>query len=308
MRHRAIPSPLAAAAPAAIVGALAALLAAPTSAPAQDFEDVEIRTTHVRGSIHMLQGSGGNIGVLTGDDGTLIVDDQYAPLTERIRSAIAELTDHPVSFLINTHWHFDHSDGNENFGRAGALIVSQENSRERMTRDQFVSIFERDQEAYSEEGLPKVTFDESMRFHLNDETIDVFHPGPAHTDGDALIYFRDTNVVHTGDVFVRYGFPFIDQPNGGSIDGILRAVETLAEITDDETIFIPGHGDLSDRSDLLAYGEMLSTIRARVWRQLEEGRSLEDVIESDPTEGYPEQGIATDDFVRTVYESLRAAR
>ena len=157
-------------------------------AMAQDFDAVEITVVPVTESIYMLQGSGGNIGVIVGDDGTFIVDDQYAPLTDKIVEAIAGITDDPVDFVINTHWHFDHTGGNENFGRMGAVIVSHENSRQRMTTDQLVELFDTEQTAYSPEGLPKITFDQSVRFHLNGETLDVFHVRPAHTDGDAVVY------------------------------------------------------------------------------------------------------------------------
>lgn len=288
---------------------LIALTLIATPALAQDEEDfsaVEVRSTRVSDSIYMLEGSGGNIAVCIGEDGTFIVDDQFAPLTDRITAAIAQLTDRPVGFVINTHWHYDHTDGNENFGEAGALIVSHENSRRRMETDQFLELFGRPQPAYSAAGLPKITFSRSMSFHLNDEVIDVFHRGAAHTDGDAVIYFRTSNIVHSGDVFVRYGFPYIDQPNGGSIQGMIRTVEYLASITDTETKFIPGHGQLSTRDDLLAYGAMLRTIRDRVQAQINQGRSLEQVIASNPTEGYEERGTGRADFAKIVYDSLRA--
>lgn len=301
-RPRARPTPIATLVPALVFAASAGAVAA------QDLQDVEITVVPVTESIYMLQGSGGNIGVSIGDDGTFIVDDQFAPLTEKIVDAIAGLTDHPVDFVINTHWHWDHTDGNENLGRMGSVIVSHENSRRRMTSDQIIELFDHRQEAYAPEGLPKITFDESVRFHLNGETIDVFHLGPAHTDGDAMVYFRDANVMHTGDVFVRYGFPFIDQPNGGSVNGIIDAVERVAERTDAETVFIPGHGPLSDRDDLLAFGEMLATIRDRVVAGIEEGRSFEEIVASDPTRGYPERGTETEAFLRLVYDSLMDER
>ncbi len=192
--------------------AILGLLVCPALGSAQNFDDIQIRTTRVAESIYMLEGSGGNIAVSIGDDGTFIVDDQFAPLTDKIVAAIAELTDHPVDFVVNSHWHFDHTDGNENLGRAGAIIVAQDNSRQRMETEQIISLNGRVQTPYNEVGLPKITFLESMRFYYNDNVVDVIYTGPGHTDGDAQVYFRDSNVIHTGDMFVRYGIPFIDQP------------------------------------------------------------------------------------------------
>lgn len=280
------------------------LVTVPVHATAQDFDEVQIRVEQVSESIYMLVGSGGNIAVSVGEDGTFMVDDQYAPLTEKIVTAIAGFTDDPVDFVINTHWHVDHTDGNENFGGAGAVIVSHANSRRRMETDQLIELFEVRQEAYSREGLPKITFDESVRFHLNGETIDVFYLGRAHTDGDAIVYFRDSNVVHTGDVFVRYGLPFIDQPNGGSINGIISVVNQVAELTDEDTVFIPGHGQLSSRGDLLEFHDMLVNIRDRVQTLIQEGRSLEEIAAVNPAEGYPATFVSSEAFLRLVYDSL----
>jgi cyclase len=287
---------------------LTLLLLSPGAATAQDFDAVEIQIERVAESIYMLVGLGGNIGVSIGEDGTFIVDDQFAPLTEKIVAAIASLTDDPVDFVINTHWHYDHTDGNENFGGAGAVIVSHENSRRRMEVDQLVELFDLTQTAYDRVGLPKVTFDESVRFHLNGETIDVFYLGAAHTDGDAIVYFRDSNVVHTGDVFVRYGLPFIDQTNGGSINGTIDVVGELLDLIDDNTVIIPGHGVASRRSDLLEYRAMLVTIRDRVQGMVDEGRSFTEILEAKPAAGYPANGVAADDFLRLVYDSLRERR
>jgi len=207
--------------------AILGLLVCPALGAAQDFDNIQIQTIRVTESIYMLQGSGGNIGVSIGDDGTFIVDDQFAPLTDKIVAAIAELTDHPVDFVVNSHWHYDHTDGNENFGRAGAIIVAQDNSRRRMETEQIISLNGRVQPPYAEVGLPKITFLESMRFYYNDNVVDV---------------------IHTGDMFVRYGLPFIDQPNGGSMDGMIDALWTIAGLIDDDTIIIPGHGQLSTRT------------------------------------------------------------
>ena len=287
-----------------IIAAVGLLLLSPALALAQDFSQVQITTVPVRGSIYMLQGSGGNIGVSIGDDGTFIVDDQFAPLTEKIQTAIRALTPNPVRFVVNSHWHYDHSDGNENFGRAGALIVSQDRSRKRMESRQVVSLSGTVQEPYAPEGLPKITFHDSMRFYYNGDLIDVIHLGPAHTDGDAVVFFRDTNVVHTGDVFVRYGLPFIDNPNGGSIEGMIDFTWDIAGLIDDDTIIIPGHGQLSTRADLLAYREMLVTLRDRIRAQMAQGRSADQIVASNPTEGYAQPGAGTERWIRAAVDDL----
>ena len=270
----------------------------------QDFSQVQITTIPVRGSIHLLQGSGGNIAVSTGQDGTFIVDDQFAPLTEKIQAAIRALTPDPVEFVINSHWHYDHTGGNENFGRAGALIVSQDNSRKRMETRQVVSLNGTVQEPYSAEGLPKITFHDAMRFYYNGDLIDILHHGPGHTDGDAVVYFRDTNVVHTGDVFVRYGLPFIDNPNGGSIDGMIDATWAIAGLVDDDTVIIPGHGQLSTRADLLAYRDMLVEIRSRIRHLMAQGRSADQIVAANPTEGYAQPGAGTERWIRAAVDDL----
>jgi glyoxylase-like metal-dependent hydrolase (beta-lactamase superfamily II) len=287
------------------MSAILGLLISPALSSAQDFDNIQIRTIPVAESIYMLQGSGGNIGVSIGDDGTFIVDDQFAPLTDKIVAAIAELTDNPVEFVINTHWHYDHTDGNENFGRAGALIVAQENSRRRMESDQIISLNGRLQEAYSVEGLPKITFGESVRFYYNDDVIDVVHFGPGHTDGDAVVYFRDSNVIHTGDVFVRYGLPFIDGPNGGALEGMIDAVWDIAGLIKEDTKIIPGHGQLSTRSDLLEYRSMLVTIRGRILAQIAQGLSEDEVVAANPTRGFAQPGAGTERWVRAGYVDLR---
>ncbi len=285
--------------------AILGLLVCPALGSAQDFDNVQITTIPVTENIYVLQGSGGNIGVSIGDDGTFIVDDQYAPLTDKIVAAIAELTDHPVDFVVNSHFHYDHTDGNENFGRAGALIVAQDNSRRRMATDQVLSGSNRPQPAYSKVGLPKITFLESMRFYYNDNTIDVIYTGPGHTDGDAQVYFRDSNVIHTGDMFVRYGLPYIDHGNGGSLDGMIEALWSIAGIINDDTIIIPGHGQLSTRADLLEFRMMLVTIRGRIKDQIAQGRSVDQVVAANPARGYAEPGDGTTGWVRAAYEEYR---
>lgn len=272
----------------------------PSLALTQDFDNIEITTIPVRDNIYVMQGSGGNIGVSVGDDGVLIIDDQFAPLTNKIEAAIAELTDKPVTFVVNSHFHYDHSDGNENFGRAGAYIVAQDNSRRRMESTQVLSNG-RVQEAYDDVGLPKITFFDAMRFYFNGNAIDLVNTGAGHTDGDAQIYFRQANVIHTGDMFVRYGLPFIDQNNGGSLDGMIGALSNLAGLIDDDTIIIPGHGQLSSRDDLLEYRNMLVIIRGKLVRAKVQGLSPEEMLATEPADGYAQANDSTADWLSRAY-------
>ncbi|MFK7863427.1 MAG: MBL fold metallo-hydrolase [Pseudohongiellaceae bacterium] len=276
-----------------------------TSVLAQDFDRVQITTKPVTDNIFMLQGSGGNIGVSIGDDGTFIVDDQFAPLTDKIVSAIAELTNKPVDFVVNSHWHYDHSDGNENFGKAGAYIVAQDNSRHRMESEQVVSLNGRVQAPYNADGLPKITFMDAMNFYFNNNTINIVYTGPGHTDGDAQVFFKESNVIHTGDMFVRYGLPFIDQPNGGSTDGMIDATWKIAGMIDDDTIIIPGHGELANRNDLLEYRTMLVTIRDRLKSAISRGLSDDQIVASNPAEGYAQPGIGTERWLRAAITEYR---
>jgi glyoxylase-like metal-dependent hydrolase (beta-lactamase superfamily II) len=280
-------------------------LAAPHGGAAQDFDQIQISTTPVAGSIYMLQGSGGNIGLSIGDDGTLIVDDQFAPLTAKIQAAIGALTRNPVDFVINTHWHYDHTDGNTNFGRAGATIVAHENARTRMMGTHIVSLSNRVQEAYGPDGLPKITFYQSMRFHYNGDVIDVIHLRNAHTDGDAVVYFRDTNVLHTGDTFTRGVVPFVDQPNGGTFDGIIEAAWTMAGLINEATRIIPGHGALATRADLVAHYDKLVVIRDRLREHAARGDSPDQVVAANPLRGYGEMNAGNERWVRAGYEEYR---
>jgi cyclase len=294
-------------APGAALLAAAVLAAAP--AAAQDWEEVEIETHRLGGGLAMLVGRGGNIGVSVGEDGAFLIDDQYAPLTEKVRAAVRELApDAPVRFVVNTHWHGDHTGGNENLGRAGAVIVAHENVRERMSAPQLIAALERRVPPSPAAALPVITFAESVTLHLNGHEIHVLHVGPAHTDGDAVVHFRDANVIHAGDVFFSGMYPFVDLSSGGSVEGVIAAAERILALCDDETRIIPGHGPLSGREELLAYRDMLRLVVSRVRAGIEAGRSEEEVVRSQPTEtldtrwggGFLEPAA----FVRIVYQSL----
>ena len=272
-----------------------------TSALAQDFDNVEITTTPVRDGIYMLQGSGGNIGVSIGENGALIIDDQFAPLSNKIAAAIAELTDEGVKFVVNSHFHYDHSDGNENFGRAGAYIVAHDNARQRMESTQVLAGSGRVQEAYDDVGLPTITFFDDMRFYFNSNSIELVHTGRGHTDGDAQVYFREANVIHTGDMFVRYGLPFIDQSNGGNLDGMIDALMSIADLINDDTIIIPGHGQLSNRDDLLDFRSMLVVIRGKLVRAKVQGLSVDEMLATEPADGYAEANDSSADWLTRAY-------
>lgn len=281
--------------------ALISLVFLPLIATAQDFSNIEITTIPVRDGIYVLQGSGGNIGVSIGDDGVIIVDDQFGPLTMKIQAAIAALTDKPVTFVMNSHFHYDHTDGNTNFGRAGAYIVAQDNARKRMESTQVLSGSGRVQEAYEDVGLPKITFEDKMRFYFNGNAVDIVNTGNGHTDGDAQIFFRESNVIHTGDMFVRYGLPFIDRDNGGTADGMIEALSNIASLINDNTIIIPGHGQLSNRNDLLEFRDMLVVIRGRLVRAKVEGLSVDEMLASEPADGYAPADENTEGWLLQAY-------
>ena len=277
----------------------------PQFAQAQrNFDDVQVEATQVADNIYMLTGSGGNIGVIIGEDGTFIIDDQFAPLTDKINAAIAKLTDKPVKFVINTHWHGDHTGGNENFGKAGALIVAHDNVRERMSAKQLADAVEN---ADASKALPVVTFAEDVTFHLNGETIHAFHVDEAHTDGDAIIHFKNANVMHLGDTFFAGRFPYIDLNSGGSIDGMISSANKVLSLTNDDTKIIPGHGPLSTPGDLKKYRDVMMKVRAKIMIMVREDKTLEDVIAANPTEGYDDWGtgfINSERFITIVYNDL----
>jgi len=271
---------------------------------AQNFDTVIIKTTKVAGSVYMLEGSGGNIGVLVGNDGVILVDDQFAPLSEKIKKAIAAISDKPIKFIVNTHFHGDHSDGNKIFGGEGSIIVAQENARKRLSKDHLFTAFKQEQKAMSYEGLPKITFAESLNFNMNGETVEVIHIKNAHTDGDAAIYFKESNVLHTGDAFVRYGLPFIDDDGGGTIDGMINGAEQMLKMINDDTKIIPGHGQIASKKDLLDYKNLLQIIRNRIADGIKAGKTVDQIISSDPTKEF-KTGFDKVFFVQSVYNSLK---
>jgi glyoxylase-like metal-dependent hydrolase (beta-lactamase superfamily II) len=288
--------------------ALALLGLAGSGFAQQDFSNVEVKATPIRDGLYLLTGRGGNIMASVGDDGVFLVDDQYAPLTERILAALAAITDKPVRFVINTHWHGDHVGGNENLARAGAVIVAHENVRRRMSTEQFMAAFNTTVPASPAKALPVVTFTGAVTLHLNGDDVRVIHVANAHTDGDSLVHFERANVLHMGDIYFNGLYPFIDLGSGGGIRGMIAAVELALELADDATVVVPGHGPLSNRAELAAYRDMLAGFRDRVAALKSEGQSLEQVISAKPTAEFDERlggaFISPERLVGFIYESL----
>ena len=237
--------------------------------------EVKIVPTKITDNIYMLKGQGGNIGLFIGKDGVFMIDDQFAPLTPKILSTIKSITNKPVTYLINTHWHGDHTGGNANMQKEGAIIVSHENVRKRLSVDQIVR--GRKKAASPKEALPVITFTKDMMFFLNGEDILVSHIHNAHTDGDALVYFTNRNILHTGDAYFQIGFPFIDVDSGGSIDGYIKGIEKMIALSDDKTVIIPGHGNLSNKKELVIYLKMLKALRNSIAEKINDGKSLDEV-------------------------------
>lgn len=284
------------------------ILLTPFSAPsAQEFDKVQIKTIKATDQVYMLMGPGGNIGVSVGKDGVLLVDDQFAELHEKIKTAISKIHSGPIRFVLNTNWHYDHVKGNEPLGKAGAVIIAHENSRKRMAAEQYHPFFDLKIPPYPEAALPVITFSDSITLYLNDEEIYVFHIKNAHSDADIAILFRKANVMHTGDLYFSAGYPFIDVPHGGCIDGTIAAADTILEMIDENTKVIPGHGPLSNREGLKNYRHMLATIRDRVMQQIKEGKTLEEIIASKPTSEFDEdwaEAMPPEAIVKIIYNDL----
>ncbi|MBO6555410.1 MAG: MBL fold metallo-hydrolase [Pseudomonadales bacterium] len=276
-----------------------------------DFEKMEITTEKVADDLYVLFGVGGNIAVNVGDDGVFIVDDQFPQMMPKILKAISDIGgDGDVDFAVTTHWHFDHAEGNLALGPDGTWLVAHENSREMMKGDHIINLVVAayEQKAYPESAWPDITYDDDMQFHVNGQSIDLWHFGPAHTTGDTAVYFQGTNAVHLGDVFNNSGYPFIDAGNGGTLEGVIKfCSETLKRINED-TVVIPGHGPITDYQALVDYVDMLSVIRDRMLAMIDDGATLEDVYAAGVTADYDEKMGNSIGFVNRAYMSLTHRR
>jgi glyoxylase-like metal-dependent hydrolase (beta-lactamase superfamily II) len=253
--------------------------------PAEDAVPVSIQ--RLRPGLHVLMsGRNGNIGVWHGADGIVVVDDSLAPLAPKVLETIRKIADGPIRFVINTHWHPDHTGGNEVLGAAGGIVVAHDKVRVRMSEEQFIELVNMRIPPSPAAALPIVTFDESLTLHLNGDRLDIVHVTDAHTDGDAVLWWQAANVVHAGDVYLSGSFPFVDLDSGGTLAGLVAGVEAILARVDDATIVIPGHGPVSNRRELAEYRDMIVTIGRRIREGVEHGRSLDEVLASRPTAEY----------------------
>jgi len=285
------------------------LVAGLATAQDQDFSKVQMKVTRVAGSVYMLEGEGGNIGASVGDDGIVIVDDQFAPLAEKIQAALKGITDKPVRFVINTHYHGDHTGGNAYFQKQ-APIIAHDNVRKRLETGGVAGnggSIHMENKAQPKEALPIITFDHDVTVHLNGEDIRALHFPAGHTDGDAVIFFPKSNVVHMGDDFVTYGFPFIDVDSGGSIDGMIDGVEKVVTHLPADVKVIPGHGPVSNLDDVKRYLTMLKETRAVVAQALQQHQTLDQMKQAkllDPWKKWNGDFVNEDAFLETLYNSL----
>jgi glyoxylase-like metal-dependent hydrolase (beta-lactamase superfamily II) len=263
-----------------------ALLALTARVRAQPPPELKLEVQKLSDTLYLLSGPGGNIALFVGNNGVFLVDDQIAPLTPKLKQVIAQITPKPVRFIVNTHWHRDHTGGNPTLGAEGAVIVAHDNVRKRLSTEQLIQLFNRKVPPMAPEGLPVITFAQSLSFHIDGEDIDVIHVDPAHTDGDAIVHFRKANVIHTGDVYTSAGYPFIDLSSGGTADGAVRAVDQVLGIAQANTRIIPGHGSITDKIKLKVWRDVVATIRDRVKKLVAEGKSLADVQASKPSAEY----------------------
>ncbi len=272
---------------------------------------LELNTTRLTENMYVIHGSGGNVILSIGNDGIILVDDQYAPVTEKMMSIIANITNKPIKFVINTHWHPDHVGGNERLGEAGAVIVSHENVRKRLNQDQFFEMINQTIPALSKKGLPIITFSDNMTFYQNNDEIRISYLDNGHTDGDSAVYFTQNNVIHVGDDFSDEAYPFMDLSTGGSIDGLISSLKSIISIINNDTKVVAGHSGISNQTKVKDYANMLIDVRSLISSMIKEGKSLDEIIQSKPTAQYDTtyrdySFIKPKDFVTNIYESLKS--
>ena len=252
----------------------------------------EMKTHQVTENIHVLQIKGGNVGVFTGEDGVFLIDTDYKEATNDILSALEKISDKEIKYILNTHWHGDHTGGNQNLSSSGGAIVAHENVRNRLAQDNYIAAFDMQSKAAPESALPSITYHDKASFHINGITVDVFHVSNAHTDGDSVVHFKALNVIHAGDIFFNGFYPFIDTSSGGTLAGMLRGVDTILALADEKTVIIPGHGPISNKIELQDYRDMLAGVQAKLLPMKRAGKTLDDVRKTNPLDAYNAQWLS----------------
>jgi cyclase len=273
----------------------------------QDFSKVEITTENLAPGVAVLFGAGGNIGVSYGPDGTVLIDDQFAPLTAKIQASVAALGATPVKFLINTHWHFDHSGGNENLGNAGAIIMAHDNVRIRLAAG--ATVLGNVLPPAPKTALPVITYADGLKLHLNGDEVRTVHTGGGHTDGDSIVIWKNANVIHMGDLFMnKVSLPYIDLNSGGNVIHLLASIEKALLLTNPQTKIIPGHGPMATQADLIAWRDMLKAVIGSVQAGMKAKKSLEQIKAMKPAAQWEVKGgfISGDAFTEAVYKSVIA--
>ncbi|MFT5206676.1 MAG: cyclase [Candidatus Omnitrophota bacterium] len=279
-----------------------------SNSQAQDFEKVEVITQHLAGPVHMLQGAGGNVGISAGKDGVLIIDDEFEPLVDKIKAAIEVIQPGPIQFVLNTHWHGDHTGGNKAMAEE-SVIIAHNNVRTRLAEEQFMTFLNRSVPAAHEAAWPVITFENSISIHFNDEEIKIWHKPSGHTDGDSIVYFTKSNVLHTGDLFFNGMFPFIDLSSGGSVDGYIKNVYHLLATINSDTIIIPGHGPVATYNDLRTFKDMLEQTSQYVHTALKKGLSVEEIQSiglAATWKDWPWAFISTNQWIQIIAEDYKA--
>jgi glyoxylase-like metal-dependent hydrolase (beta-lactamase superfamily II) len=295
---------------AAVLAVAAPAVAAPSPAPSPP--PLQMASQKLRDNFWLLTGPGGNIALVVGPDAVYLIDDQLQPLTPKLKAEIAKVTDKPVRFVVNTHWHRDHTGGNQAFGEAGAVILAHDNVRKRLASEQFIAALNRRVPPSPPSGLPLITFADSLTLHLNGDDVEVLHVEPAHTDGDSIVRFHKADVIHMGDTLMTMGYPFVDRSSGGRFDGFIAAAERALALAGPQTRIIPGHGPATDRAGLVQWRDMLRTIRERVAKAVADKKSLAEVQAAHPSAEWDARlgkGFITPDvLVKSLYEELTTKR
>lgn len=270
---------------------------------------LEVNTTKISENMYLIHGAGADVILFDGTDGVILVDDQYAPVTDKMKLLISNITTNPIKFVINTHIHPDHTGGNKKLGEAGTMIISHDNVRKRLSVDQFYVFINQTVSSLSEKGLPILTFSENMTIYQNNEKIVLIHLDNGHTDGDSIVFFTNNNVVHTGDVFSDRTYPFIDIPHGGSVEGFISSLEKIFLTINNETKVVGGHSGISNQTEVKNYLDMFIDVSNKINNMILEGKSLDEIIRSKPTSKYDaiyndHSFVKPNDFIKNIYASL----